>query len=195
LAGIGEDIAELDRLVEDVLATVRLDLGATGDGEVGFQPRAVSVNVEDWVERAAQRFAASHPAHTLRCEPADELPAIVADRELVQRVFDNLLDNAAKYSYPGQAVELCVEAREGKIAVVVRDRGIGVDEQDLPRLFDPFFRTDRSRSRGVGGAGLGLTLCKRIVDAHGGDITAASNPEGGMAIRFTLPLVGPGIGT
>jgi two-component system, OmpR family, sensor kinase len=74
--------------------------------------------------------------------------------------------------------------------VDVTDRGVGVPEEDLPQLFEPFFRSDRSRSRQTGGAGLGLTLCKRIIEAHGGTITARLNKGGGMTFSFELPVRG-----
>jgi signal transduction histidine kinase len=73
------------------------------------------------------------------------------------------------------------------VVVEVRDRGIGIDPQDLPRLFTPFFRTDRSRARGTGGTGLGLTLAKRIAEAHGGTISAESAPGEGTTFRVRLP--------
>jgi len=71
--------------------------------------------------------------------------------------------------------------------VSVRDQGMGVDPRDLPRLFTPFFRTDRSRARGTGGVGLGLALAKRIVEAHGGTITVESHPGLGTTVRFSVP--------
>jgi two-component system OmpR family sensor kinase len=82
-----------------------------------------------------------------------------------------------------------VVARQDGVAflVTVRDEGIGVDPQDLPRLFTPFFRTDRSRARGSGGVGLGLALAKRIVEAHGGTIGVESQPGLGTTVRFSVP--------
>ena len=74
-----------------------------------------------------------------------------------------------------------------EVAVEVRDRGAGIAEEDLPRLFDHFFRGDRSRSRNTGGWGIGLTLCKRIVEAHGGSIVAGNREGGGLTVRFTIP--------
>jgi signal transduction histidine kinase len=187
LAGIGDDVAELDRLVEDVLTTVRLDLGAA---EGGFTLRIHPVQLAEVVDQAAKRFAAFHPTHALHRQLEDGLPAVPADPDLLKRVLDNLLDNAAKYSDPETPVELSVKQGNRQLVVEVSDRGVGIEEDDLPRVFEPFFRTDRSRARGAGGAGLGLTLCKRIVDAHGGTIAASRNPARGTTIRFTLPLPG-----
>src|SRR5262245_48611150 len=113
---------------------------------------------------------------------------------LLRRVLDNLLDNAAKYTPTDDGpivVEVTFDGGEAPIVVSVRDRGIGVEAEDLPRLFDPFFRSDRSRERGTGGVGLGLALCRRIVAAHGGTIEAHQPSGGGLEVRFTVPLTHP----
>ena len=115
------------------------------------------------------------------------LPALVADPAMLRRVIDNLLDNAAKYSEAPAPVELAAEGDGASLRVSVRDEGIGVEPQDVPRLFTPFFRTDRSRARGTGGVGLGLALAKRIVEAHGGTIEVESRPGLGTTVRFRVP--------
>jgi signal transduction histidine kinase len=84
-------------------------------------------------------------------------------------------------------VTLAARAEPGAVILEVRDRGIGIDAADLPRLFTPFFRTDRSRARGTGGVGLGLNLARRIAEAHGGTIAAESLPGQGTTIRVVLP--------
>jgi signal transduction histidine kinase len=100
---------------------------------------------------------------------------------------DNLLDNARKYSEADQPVTLRASAGAGGLVVEVQDRGIGIDPEDLPRLFTPFFRTDRSRSRASGGVGLGLAMARRIVEAHGGTVSAESRASAGTTLRVTLP--------
>jgi signal transduction histidine kinase len=84
-------------------------------------------------------------------------------------------------------VELSARAEGGALVAEVRDRGIGIDPEDLPRLFTPFFRTDRSRARGTGGVGLGLALAKRVVEAHGGTIEVESEPGKGTRVRVRVP--------
>jgi two-component system OmpR family sensor kinase len=106
---------------------------------------------------------------------------------------DNLLDNAAKYSEAPAKISIVARLEGEKLVVSILDEGIGIDPQDLPRLFTPFFRTDRSRARGTGGVGLGLALAKRIVEAHGGSIGAESRVGLGTTIRFRIPAA-PGAG-
>ncbi|HEY6098955.1 MAG TPA: HAMP domain-containing sensor histidine kinase, partial [Anaeromyxobacter sp.] len=163
LAGIGADLAELDGLVEDVLAAARLD--ARGSGDLPLSRAAVELQAV--VREAAERFREAHPGRELAVDAA-HAPQLRGDAALLRRLLANLLDNAAKYSEPPAPVTLALRAEGGAAVLEVRDRGIGFDPSDLPRLFTPFFRTDRSRARGTGGTGLGLTLAKRIVEAHGG---------------------------
>jgi signal transduction histidine kinase len=183
LAEIGQDLAELDGLVEDVLATARLDARGAAALRAGDGP----VDLALVAREAADRFRAAHEGREVEVETAPDVPALRGDAALLRRLLANLLDNAAKYSEPPAPIRLEV-ARDGAGAVVeVRDRGIGIAPEDLPRLFTPFFRTDRSRARGTGGTGLGLALARRIAEAHGGTIAAESAPGEGTTFRVRLP--------
>jgi signal transduction histidine kinase len=179
---IGQDLGELDALVDDVLAAARLDVGTgalrPGNGEV--DPGAVA-------REAADRFRAAHEGRALEVEVAQGLPGLRGDAALLRRLLSNLLDNAAKYSEPPSPITLAARRDGDGVVIEVRDRGIGIDPADLPRLFTPFFRTDRSRARGTGGTGLGLALAKRIAEAHGGSISAESAPGDGTTFRVRLP--------
>jgi signal transduction histidine kinase len=177
LTGIADDVAELDGLVADVLTATRLDLAAA-EGK-GFPLHRAPLQLAELAAEASARFARNHPEHDLRLAVPEDLPQVLVDRALLGRVLENLLENAARYSDPGTPIVLRACAEPGGLSVEVSDRGIGVPEEDLPRLFEPFFRTDRSRSRQAGGTGLGLTLCRRVVEAHGGTIRAEPNPGGG----------------
>jgi signal transduction histidine kinase len=178
------DLAELDQLLGDVLTAARLDQ-AGGRGEVPL--RLQQVKAQAIVDRSAERFRHSHPGRELKVTVEGILPGLVADPAMLRRVLDNLLDNAAKYSEAPAPVEVVARQDGAAFLVTVRDEGIGVDPQDLPRLFTPFFRTDRSRARGSGGVGLGLALAKRIVEAHGGAIGVESQPGLGTTVRFSVP--------
>ncbi len=186
LSEIGTDLGELERLVGDVLTASRLDLAA-GRGGGDLPLRREPVDAADLLDRVAERFRAAHPERSLELEVAAPLPPLDADAALLRRAIENLLDNARKYSDGGEPVVLAARTEEGALAVEVRDHGIGIDPGDLPRLFTPFFRSDRSRARGTGGIGLGLALAKRIVEAHGGTIAVQSAPGEGTVVRVTVP--------
>jgi signal transduction histidine kinase len=186
LAGIAGDLVELEDLVEQVLMTARLDL-ASGP-ESALPLRATETDPAALIGEAAERFTMRHAGHRLELDLADDLGMVVADPRLVKRVLANLLDNAAKYADTEEgAIVVTAEADEDDVTVSVRDHGIGVSDENLSKLFEPFFRTDESRERGTGGVGLGLALCRRIVEAHGGRIEAVLPDGGGLEVRFNLP--------
>jgi signal transduction histidine kinase len=117
-----------------------------------------------------------------------DLPMIHADPMLLRRVLDNLLENAHKYTPDGaQEIELSATRDGNDVIYQVIDKGVGITPDDLPRVFTAFFRGERSRSRETGGVGLGLTLAKRITEAHGGTIGATSQAGLGTQMRVTIP--------
>lgn len=187
LADIGGDLDELERLISDVLTAARLDLG---DGSApGIPPlRRERVDLGDLLAQAASRFRAAHPDRALHVDVAGALPAIDGDPVLLRRVVDNLLENAHKYTESASA-PIDLRARAGdEVTIDVVDRGIGIAPDDLARVFRPFFRADKSRTRATGGLGLGLALAKRIVDAHGGRIAIESAVDEGTRATVTLPV-------
>ena len=183
LGEIGADLDALDRLVEDVLSTARLDLAAGGNGQVRREP----VDLAGVLSDAAARFSERWPGRSLELERPGPLPPVTGDAALLRRLLENLLDNAAKYSAPEAPVVLLARGEGGAAVLEVRDRGIGIAPEDLPRLFTPFFRTDRSRARGTGGVGLGLALARRIARAHGGDVEVESQVDKGTTFRVRIP--------
>jgi signal transduction histidine kinase len=187
LSGMGADLAELERLVENVLTSARLDLAASVPA--GFPLRLRTVALGDFLAEVDARFARHHPGQPLEIKRMAELPALNVDPDLLHRVCENILDNAVKYSAPGSPIIVSLTEEGDRIKVAFRDFGEGVPKEDMPRLFEPFFRSDRSRSRRTGGAGLGLTLCKRIIEAHGGKITAHPNAGKGMTFLIDLPVL------
>jgi signal transduction histidine kinase len=154
------------------------------------------VDVAALVEDVAARFRAAAPVRTLEVQVDPGLPPLHGDPELLRRLLGNLLDNARKYSEAPAPVALSAHASAPtqsnsvrSVTLAVADRGIGIDPADLPRIFTPFFRTDRSRARGTGGFGLGLALAKRIAEAHGGTLTAESTPGDGTVVTARLPTI------
>ncbi|MBL9104989.1 MAG: HAMP domain-containing histidine kinase [Myxococcales bacterium] len=185
IVGLGDDLAALDRLVADVLQVASLDLAALRESAAS-PLHTEAVDLAQLVRHTAARFSAAAPRHSLRAAAPPRL-LLEADPTLLRRVVDNLLENARKYSEPGTAIDLELTAVDGSAVLRVRDQGIGIDGADLPHVFTPFFRADRSRARSTGGVGLGLTLAQRIVVAHGGSITIDSEPGHGTTVTVTLP--------
>ena len=191
LSNISTDWGDLERLVEDVLAAARLDLGSSAPG--GLPLRRDRVNLTELALAALTRFQVVYPSERLELELADDLPLIIGDGALLRRVIDNLVDNSRKYSEPRSTVTLRV-FRQGERAVIsVIDHGMGIDAADLPHIFTPFFRADRSRTRKTGGVGMGLALVRRIVNAHGGEIDVESEVGRGTEVQVRLPNLVPAL--
>jgi two-component system OmpR family sensor kinase len=180
LQAIEEDVAELETLVGDLLTASRLDAGG------GLVLRREAVAPRALVEATVVRFSRLHPGREVASR-LEDVPDVEGEPALLARVLDNLLDNAARYSEPASPIEVSLAGDAGGIAIAVRDHGIGITPEDQARLFTPFFRADRSRDRHTGGVGLGLTLSKRIVEAHGGRIEVESRPGEGTTVRVSLP--------
>src|SRR5450631_1683770 len=117
-------------------------------------------------------------------------PVRVLVEEAVERVsaITNLLDNAVKYSEPGQVVDVNAVAIDGRVVLRVRDHGIGIPTRDLERIFERFYRVDKARSRATGGTGLGLSIVRHVAEAHGGDVTVESTEGEGSTFWLSLPL-------
>lgn len=187
LSEIAEDLAELERLVEDILASARMELAAhrapSGDPPL----HRARVDLAGLVASCAERLRHRHPQRALELEVAPGLPEVDGDPGLLRRAVDNLLDNARKYSPSRSVLRLRASACAERVVVEVLDSGDGIAPEDLARLFTPFFRADRSRARTTGGVGLGLTLARRIVEAHGGTLTAESTLGVGTTMTLALP--------
>lgn len=178
-------IGEIDRLtelVEQLLLISRLE-----SGQPVIAP--ASVSPADLVEEARDRLGALVQRAGLRLlvGPADGLPTVAADRERVSQVFANLVHNATKHTRPGGEIRISAARDGAAVAFAVRDTGDGIPQYELDRIFERFYKSDRSRADG--GSGLGLSISKHIVEAHGGTIRAASaGPGGGTTFTFTLPV-------
>ena len=120
---------------------------------------------------------------------SEDCSVIRADEARLREVFDNLLDNAVKYSSMGGEIRLQAERRDGEIVLSVSDNGIGISSEDLPRIFERFYRADKARSRELCGTGLGLSIVKHIAQLHGGRVKAESELGRGTTIRVSLSVV------
>ncbi len=191
LTDIGEDLAELEHLLDDVMSAARLDLARDSAGDALPPLRFERISGRALIEAAAARFLVRYPERTLETDMPADLPALDAD-PVVRRVFDNLLDNARKFS-EGPVQLSARKASDGAhLVIAVKDGGIGISAQDQQRIFEPFFRSDPSRARSTGGVGLGLAVVRRIVEAHHGTISVDSELGAGTRFVVTLPLAHPG---
>ncbi len=110
------------------------------------------------------------------------------DRQRIGQVLRNLLENAVAHTPQGGIVSVTAVQREHRVEVSVADTGEGIPAEDLDNIFERFYRVDKSRARATGGSGLGLTIARRLVEAHGGNIEARSEPGQGSRIAFTVPV-------
>jgi len=188
LSDIEDDLQELERLLDDVMTAARLDLSRGTGGDPLPPLRRQRLSAAELLDAARQRFQRRSGPGKLRVEVGADAPPVDADPALLRRVLDNLLDNAAKFSEPNSEIGISAgRAGDGALRIEVRDQGIGIESSELERIFEPFYRADRSRARATGGVGLGLALARRIVEAHGGSIVAESEPERGSCFRVTVP--------
>ncbi|HEY5003285.1 MAG TPA: ATP-binding protein, partial [Ktedonobacteraceae bacterium] len=126
---------------------------------------------------------------SLQNEIASETPLVMADSDRITQVLLNLLDNARRHTLKGGSITIRAYSKDNMLYTQIRDTGIGIDATDLPHIFERFYRANRSRNGASGGSGLGLSIVKAIITAHGGNIWAESEPGQGTVVTFTLPLV------
>ena len=140
------------------------------------------------VQRMIAQSSAKSEKHRLVADVAPGLPQVNADRTRIERILENLIDNAIKYSPNGGEVRVSAKRQNDEIVVSVQDQGIGIGAEDQTKLFQEFQRLDVGSRTGIQGIGLGLVVCKRLVEAHGGRIWVESEPGKGSIFYFTLPL-------
>jgi len=176
--GMIGDLGEMEAMIAELLELERM--------RDGRGVRCERLNFWPILAELAEAYGGDFPGVRLLGHP-DEIWLDI-DREKIRTVLRNLLENARKYSLPdSRPVEIEVEEGEGGILVRVRDDGPGIPEADLPNLFEPFYRVDRSRSRKTGGYGLGLSICKRIIESHGGSIAVMNNHGRGACFVLSFP--------
>ena len=176
----------LSRLVEDLRLLAQVEAGA-------LQLYPVPVDLRELLNSCVEavRFRAESEGISVGLDVGDSLPETEIDPTRISQVVGNLLDNAINHTPEGGSVTVACRPLNGSIEIAVSDTGSGISHEDLPRLFDRFYRTDPSRDRATGGAGLGLTIARRLVEAHGGTIEAWSEPGQGSRFTMVLPIVGP----
>src|SRR5205807_7131897 len=187
LALIKDEAERLSRIVENLFILARQPVD---QHSIMKAPLRLNEVVSECV-RSAQVLAAQRDFR-LHLDGTRSEVNLNGDDELLKRMLLNLLDNAVKYTAPGGEVSVALSSQNGNARIIVTDSGIGIPAADQPRIFDRFYRVDKARSRALGGAGLGLSIAKWIVEAHGGTIAVQSIPTQGSEFIVDLPLKGDG---
>ena len=172
----------LTRLIEELLDLSRLESGAV---TLQLEP----VRLEPLVAQVGREVQVARTRSiSFRNRVPVDLPPLQADRERLYQVLFNLLDNAFRFTPAGGSITVDAACRDDECEVSVEDTGPGIPDEHLPFVFERFYRVDRARARGDGGTGIGLTIAKSVVEAHGGRIWAERVEEGGCRFTFVLPL-------
>ena len=177
---IAAEAGRLARIVEDILSAGQLDANTL---TLRVEPCDAGELAAEAVRAARTRFAEA-PTIGLSAEPGAQ---VAADRSRLLQVLGNLIDNAVKYSAPGEPVDVAIAADNGSVRFSVSDRGLGIPSSELERVFDKFFRLDPELARGVGGTGLGLYICRELVGLMAGRIWAEARAGGGSTFVVELP--------
>jgi len=175
---IDRETSNLNELIDDLLDSSRLQ---SGNMRFNFQMLRIDSIIRDEVSRAVL----NNPGQIFRVEIADSLPAINGDARRIAQVIDNLIDNSRKYA-PGAVITIKAYPEDNRLIMEYSDEGPGIDAKYLPLVFSRFFRVPES-SHGVRGSGLGLSICKQIIESHNGEMSLFSTKGQGISFRITLP--------
>jgi len=189
---LGVIVGESDRMtkiVQDLLTLSRFDAGSIS---FTFETFSFEKSVRDVYNAMALEAQRHH--HSFTVEIKDPLPEIRGDRARLEQVLINMISNAIKYTHDGGRIRLTAGCTEDSVWATVRDNGIGIPEQDVPRVFERFYRVDKARSRESGGTGLGLSIAQEIVARHDGAMSIQSRQGQGTSITMTVPVGGPADG-
>jgi two-component system phosphate regulon sensor histidine kinase PhoR len=174
----------LNALIDDLLSLSQIERKTERD-EIELEKRNAKTIVASAIAAYATR---SHERDIEIMLQSDDGVEIQANSLLLEQAIGNLLDNAIKYSEPGNTVDVEVSKAKDEVTIIVRDHGVGIAPEHLPRLFERFYRVDKGRSRAMGGTGLGLAIVKHIIQAHGGRVSVNSTPGKGSAFTLHLPI-------
>jgi len=179
---IGRQADRLGAIIEDLLILSRIEQ-ETEQGKIHLVGRKIKSILKAAIQACNTRSEGKQIDVSLSC--SDDLRARV-NGPLLEQALINLIDNAVKYSDPGSLVAVEAGKEDGQVVIKVRDQGVGIAQEHLPRLFERFYRVDPSRSRKVGGTGLGLAIVKHIAQAHGGKVGVESSPGQGSTFSMYL---------
>ena len=180
-----EQVLRMDRLVKSLLDLSSLEIEAVAVREPVDLTSVLGALIEDY------RFLGETRGIVLRADLPDRME-MEGDADRLTRAFSNLLDNAVKYNVDGGSVSVTGAWSGSTLTVTLANTGPGVPDEDLPRIFEQFYRVEKSRSQQYGGSGLGLAIVRRIVELHGGRVTFENRPKGLTTVTVTLPRHGRG---
>jgi len=183
IRSLNEEAALLSRLVNELQ---ELSLAEAGELKLVYQAEDITNLIKQAVTPWQPKVTAKEISLSLDL-PAN-LPLVNIDWQRVNQVLHNLLENAVAYTHKGGTINVAAITQSDWVEVSVSDTGEGIPAEDLPHIFERFYRVDKSRARATGGSGLGLTIAKRLVEAHGGTITVQSELRKGSHFSFTLPI-------
>ncbi|HZQ35616.1 MAG TPA: ATP-binding protein, partial [Dehalococcoidia bacterium] len=181
LHDMAEEAERLYHLVEDLLGMQRV--------QAGMQLQSEPIIPHRFVNDVILALGGRVGNHALMIEVPSDLPLVDADPTYLEQVFRNLLENAVKFSPRGRRIEITAALDGKNVRFSVLDRGSGIPKEDMDRVFEPFYKTADAVRTGSQGAGLGLAVCRRLIEVMGGRIWAEARPGGGTAFRFTLPIL------
>jgi signal transduction histidine kinase len=169
-------------LIDDLFQMSQLDTG-------GFPLNRVPSSLSDLVSDTLESFSELAYRESIKLDGHVEsnVDPVLMDTQAIGRVLNNLLGNALRHTHSGSAIQVQVWRTDHGVQVSVRDTGEGIRPEDLPHIFERFYRGEKSRNRGTGGAGLGLAIARGIVRAHGGEIRVESQVGKGTQFTFNIP--------
>ncbi len=178
-----DECDRMTRIVSDLLVLSRLDNRRTNWSIESFDPANMLTHVCE-----VMRVDAEAHSHKLSCSFDGRLPEITADKERIEQVVINIISNAVKYTPDGGNISLSARYAGKGVEIRVSDTGMGIPEEDIPHIFERFYRVEKSRTSETGGTGLGLAIAKEIVEAHGGNISMTSKVGRGSTVTIWLPV-------
>jgi PAS domain S-box-containing protein len=180
LQAVEEEADLLNKLVGNLLYASRIQAG-------GLQMELAPLDLSNLIQKVTRRLQVKSPEVTVKVNLPPNLPTVMADRDRIEEVLENLLDNAVKYSPDKPVVIVACRVTGDEVIVSVSDAGMGISLREQEQIFDRFFRVGNSKTRSLQGAGLGLYICRAIVEAHGGCIRVESALHQGSTFSFSLP--------
>lgn len=180
LQAVEEEADRLNKLVGNLLYASRIQAG-------GLQMELATLDLSNLVQKVTHRLQVKSPGVTVKVNLPPNLPTVMADRDRIEEVLENLLDNAVKYSPDKPVVTVVCRATGDEVIVSVSDAGMGISLREQEQIFDRFYRVGNAMTNSLQGAGLGLYICRAIVEAHGGRIWVESALHQGSTFLFSLP--------